>query len=146
MDIVKESNFKIKIPKIKKIEYEINESYEKSLNPINLNIHTETQIYKSSLENRAVVSLELQIFDKCTYKKVGAPFYVNSIMFGEFEWDESIEENMLNSLLETNAPAVLLSYMRPYISSLTTGSGHKPLIIPLLNFRGNKAKYIQSES
>lgn len=146
MDIVKESNFKIKTPKIKKIEYEINESYEKSSNPINLNIRTETKIYKSNLENKAVVSLELQIFDKSTFEKAGAPFYINIIMFGEFGWDESVEGNMLNSLLETNAPAVLLSYMRPYISSLTSGSGHQPLIIPLLNFRGNKAMYIQLES
>lgn len=136
-----ESKFRIKMPKLKKLEYEFNNEYEKPDDSVKLKIQTETKILKKN--NSAIVSLKLQVFDKHKYELNEAPFYVYIIMFSEFEWDDDFDEKTVSSLLESNAPAVLLSYMRPFISSLTIGSGYSPLIIPLLNFKENKVEYIK---
>lgn len=135
-----ESKFRIIIPKLKKLEYEFNDECEKQ-ESFKLKIQTETKILKKA--NSALVSLKLQIFDKVEYELNEVPFYISIIMFSEFEWDESVDERAIPSLLENNAPAVILSYIRPFISNLTVGSGYPPLIIPLLNFKENKVEYIK---
>ena len=139
MEEIKESGFRIKIPKLKKLEYEFNESYEKK-GSIKLNIQTETKILMKKSD--AVVSLELQVFNRSAFDNGKIPFYIQVIMVSDFEWSDDIEEKTVRSLLENNAPAALLSYMRPYISGITSGSGYPPLIIPLLNFKTNEVIYI----
>lgn len=134
-----ESKFRIIMPKLKKLEYEFNNKYEKQ-DSIKLKIQTETKILKKV--NNAIVSLKLQVFDKNKYELNEVPFYICIIMFSEFEWDDNVDEKVIPTLLESNAPAVILSYIRPFISNLTTGSGYPPLIIPLLNFKENKVEYI----
>lgn len=139
MEEIRESNFRFISTKLKGLTYELNDSYDIK-SPIKLIIHTETKVLKG--EYNARVTLELTIFDKDYYLNNEAPFYIDIIMEGDFEWDDSINDGILEIMLENNAPAVLLSYIRPYISSLTVGSGYPPLVIPLLNFKKNKAVYI----
>jgi len=71
-----------------------------------------------------------------------ATFLCSSCKVSGFEWSDDIEEKTVRSLLEINAPVALLSYMRPYISGITSGSGYPPLVIPLLNFKANEVIYI----
>ncbi len=134
-----ESKFRIIMPKLKKLEYEFNNEYEKK-DSIKFKIQTETKILKKA--DNAIVSLKLQVFDKNIYELNEVPFYICIVMFSEFEWDDNVDEKIIPTLLESNAPAVILSYIRPFISNLTTGSGYPPLIIPLLNFKENKVEYI----
>lgn len=134
-----ESKFRIIMPKLKKLEYEFNNEYEKK-DSIKFKIQTETKILKKA--DNAIVSLKLQVFDKNIYELNEVPFYICIVMFSEFEWDDNVDEKIIPTLLESNAPAAILSYIRPFISNLTTGSGYPPLIIPLLNFKENKVEYI----
>ncbi|MGD9570201.1 MAG: protein-export chaperone SecB [Sedimentibacter sp.] len=139
----KESIFRFNMPKLTKLTYELNDTYEKKSTPIKMKIYTETKILKN--EYNAIVSLQLIVFDRDSYNNNEVPFYIDITMVGNFEWDKSIDKEFLGMLLENNAPATLLSYMRSYISNLTVGSGYPPLIIPLLNFKENKAEYIRNE-
>ena len=50
---------------------------------------------------------------------------------GIFNWKADEIDDIL---LEVNAPAVLIAYIRPIISQLTSFSGYPPLILPLINF------------
>jgi preprotein translocase subunit SecB len=50
-----------------------------------------------------------------------------------FDFSSEIESKKLNSFFYVNAPAILFPYIRAYISTLTTLSGLKPLILPTLN-------------
>lgn len=143
MDECKESNFRLIMPKLIGLIYELNETYEDKLTPIKLKIHTETKILKNKYN--AKISLELAVFDRNSYNKNEVPFFIDITMVGDFDWDDDIDESVLVILLENNAPATLLSYMRPYISNLTVGSGYPPLIIPLLNFKSNRAIYIDND-
>lgn len=46
---------------------------------------------------------------------------------------ENIKREDLNNYLFTNAPAILFPYIRAYISTLTTLSGLKSILLPTLN-------------
>ncbi len=132
---MKESKFKFKIPFLKKIVFECNSNY--SCEEIELNVRARTSIRKN--EDEASVSLDIEIFEQ--EKLIENPYYINIIMEGGFTWSRDLEEDKINELLKTNAPAILLSYIRPYLSDLTTGAGYPPLILPLLDFNENEAVF-----
>jgi preprotein translocase subunit SecB len=84
----------------------------------------------------AKVIFTLKIFDQEKLSEV--PFFMQVSMKGFFRWDESMDEEIYKKLLRTNAPAILLSYIRPFVSQLTSASGYPPLILPLIDFSSNE--------
>jgi preprotein translocase subunit SecB len=52
---------------------------------------------------------------------------------GNFIFDRELEIHHLNQYFYVNAPAILFPYIRAYISTLSTLSGYKPIILPTLN-------------
>ena len=52
---------------------------------------------------------------------------------GYFEFDEGLDEDMKDGFFNANAPAILFPYIRAYISTLSTLSGIKPIVLPTLN-------------
>jgi preprotein translocase subunit SecB len=52
---------------------------------------------------------------------------------GYFEFDKGLDEEMKDAFFNTNAPAILFPYIRAYISTLSTLSGIKPIVLPTLN-------------
>ncbi len=113
------------------VEYGFNEKFvndpEKKI-PIEFSL-TPTIKRKNKKEKKALVSLELKLFKKSSK---GVPIWAKVKNQAEFEWD--IDDKTAETLLETAAPAHLLSYIRPLISQLTTMSDLPALIIPLINF------------
>lgn len=87
---------------------------------------------KLDMENQ-MFSLELAVFisDSSEVFKVE----IESTGFFTFE---NIEKENLTSFLYHNAPAILFPYIRAYISSLTTLSGIKPIVLPTLNLSSLK--------
>lgn len=126
---MKKSKLQFKNPKLKRLEFEINEQF-KNENLLGLDLNAKTSIDRT--ENKAIVSLTLNIFEKENIED--APFFIDIEMSGEFRWPESIDEDTLEILLNSNAPAILLSYIRPYISTITSGAGYPALILPLIDF------------
>lgn len=55
---------------------------------------------------------------------------IESIGYFSFE---NFDKKSLSNFLFVNAPAILFPYLRAYISSLTTLSGIKPIVLPTLN-------------
>lgn len=87
---------------------------------------------KLDLENQRF-NLELSVFisDSSEAFKVE----IDSVGFFTFM---NIEKDNLSSFLYYNAPALLFPYIRAYISSLTTLSGIKPIVLPTLNLSNLK--------
>ncbi len=54
----------------------------------------------------------------------------------DFYFEKGTEENQLSNYFYMNAPAILFPYIRAYISTLTSLSGLKPLLLPTLNLIG----------
>lgn len=130
---MKKSKLQFKNPRLKRLEFEINEDFNNE-NLVGLDLNVKTNIDR--IENKAIVSLRLNIFEKENIED--APFFVEIEMSGEFRWPESIDEETLEVLLNSNAPAILLSYIRPYISTITSGAGYPALILPLMDFTKDK--------
>lgn len=55
---------------------------------------------------------------------------IDSVGFFNFE---NLDRDSLSNFLFVNAPAILFPYLRAYISSLTTLSGIRPIVLPTLN-------------
>lgn len=125
---MKESKFQFKIPKLMELKFRKNEDY--SGNEKDLKIKVSTNVDRKEIE--ASVTLNIKIFDEEDFENY--PYYINIIMQGDFKWEKDLNDEQIEDLLNKNAPAILLSYMRPYFSDITTGSGYPPLILPLLNF------------
>lgn len=87
---------------------------------------------KLDLENQMFhLELSVSISDSSETLKVE----IESVGFFKFE---NIESDKLSSFLYYNAPAILFPYLRAYISSLTTLSGIKPIVLPTLNLSNLK--------
>lgn len=64
------------------------------------------------------------------------PFKVEIVMRSEFTWkDLKIGDEMLKKLLSVNAPALILSYIRPLVAMLTSNSRFPALNIPFIDMR-----------
>lgn len=67
-------------------------------------------------------------------------------MGANFMWEEAIGEERAKQLLNINAPAVLLSYIRPMVSSMTNSSKYPALNIPFIDFTKVQIKQIPGVS
>ena len=133
---MKKSRLQFKNPILTKVKYEINNAFQEE-KKIKLKIDLSTSINKG--EEKAIVEVILKVFNKEMLEKV--PFYIEIGMKGEFFWDPNSDMSLIEKLLETNGPAILISYIRPYISNLTSGSGFVPLVLPLFDLSDNKVEY-----
>lgn len=133
---MKKSILKFNNPILKELKYKINNDFSSNDN-ISLDIKLETKINKN--ENEAIVEVSLMIFDNEMTTDI--PFTMRIVMYGKFSWDKNSDEELINKLLETNAPAIIISYIRPYVSTVTVGSGFAPLILPVFDLSSNKVEY-----
>ena len=65
-----------------------------------------------------------------------APFMITVAVAADFEWKELPEES-IDSMLQINAPALLLGFLRPIVFSITNVSRYPAYNIPFINFRDN---------
>lgn len=98
-----------------------------------------TILYKPSVKynmdsekKKGVVNLTLDIFDKENIKNY--PFYINMVIEGSFKWNDKVSNP--EEYLKMNAPAILLSYLRSMVITMTAMAGLPPLNLPLINFVG----------
>lgn len=128
---MKESKFHLHFQKLLQINYEVNSSFSVNNLTLPLKINTEILTNKDEANRKAQVTLKLKIFNSVDISEV--PFKLETINEGYFSWDEEFD-GKINVLLKVNAPAILLSYVRPLITQFTSFSNYPPLIIPLIDF------------
>lgn len=129
MENVRESSFKFGDIKILKLDFECNEildegeheiQIEREVDFFEINKDIENKIF----ENRVILNLKISTIDNKAM--------VFSTIQGNFK-SEGIEEPRSNILFQQNAPALLLSYLRPIISMVSQQT-YFPIEIPFLNF------------
>lgn len=112
--------------------FEKNKKFDPANTNINLILNAEKDIQKDDAQKLASVQFTFSIFDK--KMKKDAPFIMEITMEGTFKWDDTMTSEAVDDLLNANAPAILLGYMRPFIAQITAYSGYSPLILPLIDF------------
>ena len=115
-------------PELDKLEFSVNKEFdEEKCNGIEIQSNIEVQLLGS---NEAIVRLTLNIGDSTETQ----PFSVCVRMGATFTWEGVVEEEKAKQLLNINAPAVLLSYIRPIVASITNSSKYPVLNIPFIDF------------
>jgi len=122
------SRFQFSNPELEKVEFLVNDSFNREeCDGIAMQSNTEVKVLEG---NEAYVALTLNVGDESD----GQPFKILVKMSARFHWDESLDEEKVKKLLNINAPAALLSYIRPIISSMTGSSKYPALNIPFIDF------------
>lgn len=122
----KESVFQLLNQRIIDVEFLLNEEGSKQ----DKHLEVEVNIKAAYDEKKALVELIVHI----NKDKKDQVFNLSIKNQGVFQW-ESLSEKEVKPYLEENAPAVLLSYIRSIVTSLTLAAGLPPLVLPLLNFK-----------
>lgn len=126
---MKESFFRLRSQFTEEIIFKKNSDFKDR--KIKLKVSHKLEI-KNIDETSSSVKLIFNIF---TEEELGiSPFFISITQLGEFEYPSDLDKTDLKNLLNVNAPAVLLSYIRGLISQITAFSGYPALIIPLMNF------------
>lgn len=124
------SEFQFSNPSLLNLSFGLNDGFVNSENT-NIEIKSEVEIGPGPEDNSAVVILKLTIGKE----DVSAPFYIYAEEGAAFRWNaEKIDEQHQEKLLKQNAPALLLSYLRPTISVITAASPFNAYDIPFMNF------------
>lgn len=133
---MKKSNFSLlKQPLIKKMDFLSNPDFDTNLDKSNINIDIEITNELSTTQNKGQIFLTIKLNTEKEIKEV--PFILRGEIFGQFSWNENATESEISDFLNSVAPSILLSYMRPIISNIITYSGLPPYIIPFLDLRAN---------
>ncbi len=127
---MKNSKFQFSNPELVEIVYKINGEFH-AKEQLQLKFSSETLVKRAVDVRTAEVVFTLKIFTEDEFKSV--PFIAKVSMKGDFQWDQEFDDKV-DKLLKINAPATLLSYIRPFIAQFTSFSGFPPLIIPLIDF------------
>lgn len=126
---MKQSSFQFLSPELRYINFSMNDNFNDSAQ-ITSNITTKTNVKIHKELPQAYVQLTI-LSDEAN----NLPFCFEVSMGAEVNWDENCESDMINSILRNNVPAMLLSYIRPIISILTSNTGYPAFNIPFLDFR-----------
>lgn len=131
---MKESFFQFSKPVISVLNYSINEEVlaEEAAGEKHLHTHFDRRVLRMDGKPEAVVELVIEI--GCDEKSINVPFRLSLTIGAAFRWNEDIADDaVIQSLLNLNAPALLLSYARPVISNITSNS-IGVYDIPFVNF------------
>lgn len=122
------SKFQFLNPELEQVEFIVNDHFNaESYDGVSMQSNTEVKMIDG---NEAYVSFTLKVGDISESQ----PFNILVKMSSKFYWNESIDDEMAKKLLNINAPAALLSYIRPIISSMTGNSKYPALNIPFIDF------------
>lgn len=133
---MKESVFKFRNPVLESIRFDINDEFNEEEYD-GVGISGETLISRMRDKNMAVVRFYLKIGENAQT----VPFVIEISMKAEYQWEESMEEEKVKKLLQSNAPALILSYMRPIVANITGSSKYPMFHIPYIDLSENEAVF-----
>lgn len=125
---MRESDFQFSNPVFTEFHLYINNDFDNEKFD-GMKIDSRASVTMTEKESNAIVSLEINIGDKLEK----FPFVIKCKLSSEFRWTEDTQD--VDELLQKNAPALLLSYARPYISMLTASSNYPAFNLPFMNFQ-----------
>lgn len=88
------------------------------------------QVKKDKENRRAKVELVLET----NVNVEDAPFRMRVKVASDFKWD-NLDDESVEAMLKCNAPALLLSYMRPIVANITNVSKFPVYNLPFVNFQ-----------
>lgn len=128
---MKTSKFQFLNPYLEDLKFTLNDEFTPSDDKVEMQNKFGVVVKKRENENRAKVQLTLEI-NKETENK---PFELEIRVASDFRWEKELDEESVDDMLNSNAPALLLSYMRPIVANVTNASKMPAYNLPFMNFR-----------
>lgn len=126
---MKKSDFQFVNPYLEELTFRANAEFDGKNTDLEMNNVFNVQIDKGNTQNSAIVKLTL----KTNMNKEDAPFKLEVCVASEFKWN-NMDEKTVNNMLNINAPALLLGYLRPIVASITNSSCFPVYNLPFVNF------------
>ena len=128
------SAFQFTNPELVSLEFEKNTTFQRNAKvelPISLlSMVSADETDEETKEKKARISIEISVGSK----ESGSPFFLKATESANFKWrSEDYNDEQTSFLLSQNAVALLISYIRPIISSITSSSGLPAYNLPFLN-------------
>ena len=130
-----ESEFKFHAPFLTGLDFVLNPSYQHKDGeacPISFFMQTNVGRNPDSKEAQVVVTVRINQ-DNVGNRDEEAPFWLTVSYSSRFSWEDDLSDEMVENLLKINAPSLLLSYIRPLVSQVTSVSPCPTYNIPYLN-------------
>ena len=128
---MKASKFQFLNPYLEEVSFVTNSDYNVDGDKeIEMKNSFNIQVQRFQNENRANVQLTLDL----NTENDSAPFKLKMKVASDFKWEE-LDEKTVDSMLNLNAPALLLSYMRPIVANITNSSNFPVYNLPFVNFK-----------
>lgn len=128
---IKNSSFQFARPIITNMRFNINNEYKADCET-KYAFNIEKKINKLG-DNQAIV--EVRWFTEEKKGSINPKYDVSLTMVSSFRWTDETKKEDVEKLLEYNAVSLLLSYIRPIVSVITSNSV-EPLDIPYVNLLG----------
>lgn len=128
---MKASNFQFLNPYLEEVHFEVNNDFDAERDKMEIQNSFNVEVKRSASQNRAYVGLTLET----NLNDENVPFKLQIKVASDFKW-EDLSEDAIESMLNFNAPALLLSYMRPIVANITNSSGFPAYNLPFINFKG----------
>lgn len=126
----KKSSFQLNgLPIIKDLQFSRVSNTLENQNP-KINITISSNSKKVENKNEGIVELDIKL------NSLEIEFFeLQAKIVANFFWTNDAKDEEVESFLNRSASAIVLSYIRPVISNITTYAGLPPFIIPFLDLR-----------
>lgn len=126
------SQFQFLQPLLTKAEFSVHDGVEgEGINRIVTNIVNKVEWIEGT--NEAMLQVSVQLNKKDNEVVNDTLFDAEVTMVSRFRWGENITKEKANELIKFNGVALLLSYIRPIIASLTSASPFPTYNLPYIN-------------
>lgn len=71
-----------------------------------------------------------------------SPYMLKAAMAAAFKWNDEMTDDAIDAMLSQNAVALLISYIRPVISSVTSETQFPPYDLPFIDVTSIKDKSV----
>ena len=127
---MKPSKFQFLNPYLKEVHFVVNPDFNIDDGEIEMQNSFHVQVKRSENDNRANVELGLDM----NLNNEKTPFKLQIRVASDFKWDD-LDDKTVDAMLEQNAPALLLGYMRPIVANITNSSNFPAYNLPFINFK-----------
>lgn len=131
---MKPSSFQFSNPVLVNMTFEANHNFKKN-NEVEIPANVNVSVHENKNATEAIVELTIEI----GRKDDSSPYFLSATEGAKFKWDEGAKAKK-DSLLQQNAPALLLSYLRSIIASVTSASPFETFNIPFMDFTKKEEK------
>ena len=128
---MKNSSFQFISPVLSHLDFTLNKDFNRDEKS---HFKNDFQIGYNKNNNACEAIVELNITIGVAAESQNQPFTVKLIIGSVFRWNDDFTEEKVENLLTINAPALLVSYARPIVASISNSSGCGSYNIPFIDF------------